>query len=166
MNFMYSKKIYLFLSAICMLSLLSACKKEEDPFVDRVAAPVLVVIENAKAGYLTGGGLYTEPVVESKLADPVVLSVSIYELDKSGMLDYTVGIDSIPVSDLAITLSTRTGVKIADVTSDASGKVSLTKTWAELGLAEPQKGNIVSLDWAGEYKGIAFVRRSQVQVVE
>jgi hypothetical protein len=156
----------IFLFALCAVSFLAACKKEEDPFVDRVAAPVLVVIDNAKAGYLSGGGLYTEPVVESKLDAPVLLSAGIYELDKSGMLNHAVGIDSIPVANLAISLTTRTGAKIADITSDASGKVTISKTWAELGLAEPKKGNIVSLDWTGEYKGIAFARRMQVQAAE
>jgi hypothetical protein len=156
----------LLLFSVCITFLLSGCKKEEDPFVDRVAAPVLVVIENAKAGYLSGGGLYTQPVVESKLDAPVLLSAGIYELDKSGLLDHTVGIDSIPVANLAITLTTRTGLKIEDAVTNASGKVTLTKTWADLGLANPKKGDIVSLNWAGEYKGIAFVRWSQVQVVE
>ncbi|QHT68582.1 hypothetical protein GXP67_18990 [Rhodocytophaga rosea] len=156
----------IYLMAVGMISLMTACEKEEDPFVDRVAAPVLVVIENAKAGYLTGGGLYAVPVVDSKLSEPVLLSASLYELDKSGILNHAVGIDSIPVANLSITLMTRTGLKIADVTSDAEGHVSITKTWAELGLTEPKKGNLINLDWSGEYKGIAFVRRSQVQVVE
>jgi hypothetical protein len=156
--------IYLLtLSTVCLLM---ACEKEEDPFVDRVAAPVLVVIENARAGYLTGGGLYSTPVVDAKLSEPVVLSAGLYELDKSGILNHTVGIDSIPVANLAITLMTRTGEKIADATSDADGRITVTKTWADLGLIEPKKGNIVNLDWSGEYKGVAFVRRSQVQVIE
>lgn len=158
-------KLYvpLLFSAICALV---ACEKEEDPFVDRTVAPVLVVIENAKASYLTGGGLSTEPVVEAKLSEPVQLVASVYELDKSGILNNAVGIDSIPVANLSLSLSTRAGVKIADATTDASGKILFATTWAALGLEAPKRGNTVSLDWAGSYNGVGFVRRSQVQVVE
>lgn len=164
--YMTIKKIYLYILAICTVCSMAACEKEEDPFVDRVAAPVLVVIQNAKAGYLAGGGLYSEPVVDAKLDAPVVLSAKLYELDKSGLLNHTVGIDSIPIANLSISLLSRSGTKIADLVSDSEGMVTLTKTWSELGLAEPKKGSTISLDWAGEYKGIGFARRSQLQAIE
>jgi hypothetical protein len=151
--------------ALAGLLSLIACEKVEDPFVDRVAAPVLVVIENAKQDYLAGGGLYGEPVVDWKADQPVVLSARIYTLDKTNILNHQMGIDSIPVTNLSVTLTTRTGVRIADLTSGTDGRVSVTKTWAELGL-EPVKGNALSLDWAGEYQGQRFVRRSKLQVVE
>jgi hypothetical protein len=160
------KKIYVYLLGACVLTLLAACQKEEDPFVDRVAAPVLVVIQNAKAGYLAGGGLYAEPVVAAKVNEPVVLSAKLFELDKSGLLNNAVGIDSIPLANLSVTLSIRSGNKVADIVSDSEGAITVTKTWEELGLAAPKKGNTISLDWSGEYKGIAFARRSQLQVVE
>ncbi|MDO1449996.1 hypothetical protein Q0590_27195 [Rhodocytophaga aerolata] len=159
------KKIYLYLLAVCVACSLAACEKEEDPFVDRVASPVLVVIQNS-SGYLAGGGLYSEPVVSAKLGAPVVLSAKIYELDKSGLLSHTVGIDSIPVANLSVALLTRTGTKIADLVSDSEGTVTITKTWDELGIAAPQKGTTLSLDWTGEYKGIGFARRSQLQAIE
>jgi hypothetical protein len=159
------KKIYLYIVAVGVACSLAACEKEEDPFVDRVASPVLVVIQNA-SGYLAGGGLYSEPVVSAKLGTPVVLSARLYELDKSGLLNNAAGIDSIPVANLAISLSTRTGTKIADLVSDSEGTVTVTKTWEELGLTTPVKGSTLSLDWVGEYKGISFARRSQLQAVE
>jgi hypothetical protein len=159
------KKIYLYFLAICVASSLAACEKEEDPFVDRVASPVLVVIQNS-SGYLAGGGLYSEPVVSAKLGVPVVLSAKIYELDKSGLLNHTVRIDSIPLANLSVSLLTRTGTKIADLVSDSEGTITITKTWEELGIAAPQKGTTLSLDWTGEYKGIGFARRSQLQAIE
>ncbi|MGA0557804.1 hypothetical protein ACO2Q8_14200 [Larkinella sp. VNQ87] len=142
-------------------SLLAGCEKKEDPFVDRVVAPVLVVVEGAS----DGGGLTAEPVVTQKISAPVTMSVKIFELDKSGILDYTVGIDSIPVTSLAIKLTKRDGTAIADLTTDNTGKASLTKTWAELGITAPAVGSSVSLTWRGEYKGQAFSRLSRVQGV-
>ncbi len=141
---------------------LSACEKVDDPFVDRVAAPVLVVVDNATGD---GGGLTGEPVVAQKVSGPVTLAVKIYELDKSGILDKNVGIDSIPVASLAIRLTKRDGTALGTLTTDAAGKASVAKTWTELGISAPRAGSTVSLTWAGEYKGQAFSRLSRVQGV-
>ena len=145
-----------------LLAGLVGCIKKEDPFVDRVVAPVLVVIYNATGD---GGGQTAEPVVSQKVAGPVTLGVKIYELDKSGILNNTVGIDSIPVTSLAITLTTRGGVAIGNLTTDGNGRASVSKTWAELGIAAPKAGNTVSLTWTGAYKGQAFSRLSRVQAI-
>ncbi|RIV25004.1 hypothetical protein DYU11_06705 [Fibrisoma montanum] len=142
---------------------LTACEKAEDPFVDRVAAPVLVVIDNASGD---GGGLTAEPVVNQKITSPVTMAVKIFELDKSGILDYKVGIDSIPVVGLSLKLTRRDGTAIGDLKTDAGGRAVLTKTWAELGIAAPKKGNSVQLTWSGEHKGQAFSRLSRIQAVE
>ncbi|MBD2756362.1 hypothetical protein [Spirosoma validum] len=139
---------------------LSACEKKVDPFVDRVQSPVLVLIDNATGD---GGGMTAEPVVSQKIGGPVTLAVRIYELDKSGILDNKVGIDSIPVASLALKLTTRTGTALGNLTTDASGKATISKTWAELGVAKPAAGSSVSLTWVGEYKGQAFSRYSRVQ---
>lgn len=136
--------------------------KVDDPFVDRVVAPVLVVIDNAAGD---GGGQTGEPVVSQKVAGPVTLGVRIYELDKSGILDNKVGIDSIPVSSLAIRLTTRAGVALGELTTDGAGRATISKTWAEMGVAAPAAGSSVSLTWTGEYKGQAFSRLSRVQAV-
>ncbi|WP_228724344.1 hypothetical protein [Spirosoma sp. KUDC1026] len=136
--------------------------KVDDPFVDRVVTPVLVLVDNATGD---GGGLTAEPVVSQKVAGPVTLAIRIYELDKSGLLDHRVGIDSIPVPAQAIRLTTRTGTALGTLTTDANGRASISKTWAELGVATPQAGSNVSLTWSGEYKGQAFSRLSRVQAV-
>ena len=154
---LYNKLIVsLFLTTIG----LSACEKKVDPFVDRVVAPVLIMIDNATGD---GGGQTAEPVVSQKVSGPVTLAVRIYELDKSGILDNKVGIDSIPVASLALKLATRTGTDLGSLTTDASGKATISKTWAELGIAAPRAGSSVALTWTGDYKGQAFSRYSRVQ---
>jgi hypothetical protein len=147
---------------ILFASTITGCMKVDDPFVDRVVAPVLVLIDNSTGD---GGGLTAEPVVSQKVAGPVTLAVRIYELDKSGILDYRVGIDSIPVTAQAIRLTTRTGTALGTLTTDASGRASISKTWTELGVATPQAGSSVLLTWSGEYKGQAFSRLSRVQAI-
>lgn len=152
----------LFIGGLLAVSALAAgCEKKVDPFVDRVVAPVLVLVEGAP----DGGGLTGEPVVAQKVAGPVTLAVRIYELDKSGILDKTVGIDSIPVASLTIKLTKRDGTALGNLTTDATGKASVSKTWTELGIAAPKAGNAVSLTWSGEYKGQAFSRLSRVQAI-
>ena len=145
-----------------LLAGLAGCKKVEDPFVDRVVAPVLVIIDNATGD---GGGLTGEPVVSQKVAGPVTLAIRIYELDKSGILNNKVGIDSIPVTSLAIKLTKRDGTALADLKTDGAGKASTSKTWTELGIVAPKAGSSVSLTWSGAYKGQAFSRLSRVQGV-
>jgi hypothetical protein len=149
---------------------LAGCQQEEDPFVDRVQSPVLVWIENAdRKDYLAGGGLYAEPSVSvpaNQLAAPVQLTAVIYELDKSGLLNHEVGIDSIPVANLAITLQLRNGTRIADLVTDANGRVTLSKTWQELSVAAPREGSNVRVAWSGTHKGQPFLRYSRVDVVK
>ena len=149
---------------------LAGCQQEEDPFVDRVASPVLVWIENAdKKDYLAGGGLYAEPTVSvpaNQLETPVQLTAVIYELDKSGLLNHQVGIDSIPVANLAITLQFRNGTRIADLVTDENGRVTLTRTWQELNVAAPKEGSNVRVAWSGTHNGQPFLRYSRVDVVK
>lgn len=145
-----------------LLAGLAGCQKVDDPFVDRVVAPVLVVIDNATGD---GGGQTGEPVVSQKVAGPVTLGVKIYELDKSGILNKAVGIDSIPVTSLTIKLTTRAGAVVGDLKTDGTGRANIAKTWAELGITTPKVGSSVSLTWTGEYKGQAFSRLSRVQAI-
>ncbi len=140
---------------------LAACHKEEDPFVDRIAAPLLVYVDNAK----DGSGLVTEPVIEIKTGSPVMIMSTFYELDKSGLLNNAVGIDSIPAASLDISLSRRGGGKISDLVTGPDGKVMLTKTWEELGMAAPKSGSTIPLSWTGQYKGQPFTKYLKVQAI-
>jgi hypothetical protein len=156
------KPYKLLILSATLLAGLASCTKVDDPFVDRVVAPVLVVIDNATGD---GGGLTGEPVVSQKVAGPVTLGVKIYELNKSGILDNKVGIDSIPVTSLSIKLTTRAGAALGELKTDGTGKATISKTWAELGVTAPKAGSNVSLTWTGEYKGQAFSRLSRVQAI-
>ena len=134
--------------------------KVDDPMLDSVVSPVLVDIVGAPFG----SPIASEPTVGYLATDSVVtLQARLLELDKTNILDNTKGIDSIPVPNVAIKISMRTGASIGDVTSDASGLVTLKKTWAELGIAAPKAGAITKISWSGTYKGISFTRLSQVQ---
>ncbi|KAB7731320.1 hypothetical protein F5984_11020 [Rudanella paleaurantiibacter] len=138
----------------------SACQKVDDPFVDRVAAPVLVIIENATGD---GGGLTGEPVLSQKVSGAVSVGVRILELNKDGILNNKVGIDSIPVAGLALKVTLRNGTALGDVTTDSRGRATLSKTWSELGVAAPRSGSVVLLTWTGSHKGQGFSRLSRVQ---
>lgn len=145
MKIRYTNKVFAALFALSFF--LMSCEKEEDMVIDRVESPVLVTIE---------GTSFTA-------SENVSVTASVYELDKSGILDHTVGIDSIPVSNLSLKVIAN-GMPVGDLTTDASGKVNLTKTWAELGFSSPQTGNVVNLEWSGSHKGQAFTKLSRVQV--
>lgn len=153
---MKTAKILLFV----VMAFAAASCKVEDPFVDRVVAPVLLVFDNAIGD---GGGFTTEPTVTSKATATPTVSVRILELDKTNILDYKKGIDSIPVTGLAVSLTTRAGVKIADVTTDAKGRATITKTWAEFGVSTPKVGSVVTLTLTGKYKEQAFSKLARLQ---
>jgi hypothetical protein len=137
----------LFLGLFGSAFLLMGCEKEDAMVVDRVVSPVLVMVS---------GTSFTA-------AEPVKVTATIYELDKSGLLNHAVGIDSIPVANLAITVKLN-ATTLAELTTDPAGKVNLTKSWSELGLASPKAGNTVNLEFAGSHKGQAFTKPSRVQV--
>jgi hypothetical protein len=112
----------------------------------------------------------TKPVTAANYTDPVVLSLSVYELDKTGMLDHTVGIDSIPVSNLKMIFTKRDRTLPMEAFSDETGKVMITTTWQELGItdvatiatAQAARTITIPLLWTGAYKGVSFARYSQV----
>ncbi|MHA6247522.1 hypothetical protein ACXYMU_06270 [Pontibacter sp. CAU 1760] len=145
MNLLHTRKLLTALFAMCFL--LTGCEKEDAMVVDRVASPVLITIAGTSFA----------------ASETVKVTATVYQLDKSGILDHTVGIDSLPVANLALRI-VGNGIPLGDFTTDAAGKVNLTKTWSELGYASPQKGNAVQLEWSGSYKGQPFSKLSQVQV--
>lgn len=101
---------------------LSSCEDVNDMAVNKVASPVLLDVKSTGTAEVTA---------------------YFYELDKSGSLDHTVGIDSIPVSDLSIEVfagSSSVGV----FTTDTDGSFIVTYTGT--------KPN----EYAGIHKGVAF----------
>jgi hypothetical protein len=150
--------------SLCLLAMTAAVMlscKVEDPFLDNNVAPVLVDIVGAPFA----APFAAEPTVSYAATDTkVTLQARLLELDKTNILDHTKGIDSIPVPNVSIKITLRTGAALGEVSSDATGLVKLEKTWAELGIPTPKSGTITKISWTGTYKGIAFTRFSQVQV--
>jgi hypothetical protein len=148
------KKI-LFFSTIILAFAATSCKVD-DPFVDRVVAPVLVIFEDP-SGTKTSG-LTTEPSVTSSASGDASITVRLLELNKDGLLDYKVGIDSIPAKSVPVTFKFRTGTKISDVTTDAEGRSTLKVSWQTLGIAAPVAGSSVLLSCSASYKDVAFTK--------
>jgi hypothetical protein len=101
---------------------LASCEDVSDMAVNKVAAPVLLDVENSGTAEITA---------------------TFFELDKTGILDHTVGIDSIPITNLSIEVfagSSSVGV----FTTDTNGKFVVTYVGT--------KPN----EYAGIHKGVAF----------
>ncbi len=129
-----------------------SCKKA-DPFVDRIVSPVLIVFENAG---IPTNGLTTEPTINSSITADASITVKLFELDKKGILDIKVGIDSLPVKSLPVMIKLRNGTKVAEGTTDVTGKLSIATPWKAMGLTTPAAGNSVSLMVSATYKDVPF----------
>lgn len=106
----------------CLAALaFSSCEGEDDLAIGRVASPVLVVTEDG-----TGS-----------------VTAFFYELDKTGILDHTVGIDTIPVLNLSVEVMAG-GTSLGSFETGADGSIVV-----EYADTKPN-------EYAGEYKGIAF----------
>lgn len=142
-------KIFLLFTCTVLLS----CEVS-DPFVDRVASPLLVLI-TGENGTPTNG-LTTEPTVTTKALEDPKVSIKLLELDKTGILDNKIGIDSLPVSGIKITYKLRAGKVISEVTTDKSGSATLNASWEKLGIVSPKAGSSVKLTASGTYKEVSF----------
>jgi hypothetical protein len=101
---------------------LTSCEDESDMAINKVASPVILDVKSTGATQLT---------------------TFFYELDKSGILDYTVGIDSIPVANLAIEVFAGT-TSVGTFTTDGAGSFVI-----DYAGAKPS-------EYVGTHKGIAF----------
>lgn len=128
--------LYLLLIAGLFIS----CEDVSDMAIERIASPVLVQVGDV----VTGDETFD-------------ITTTIYELDKSGILDNTVGIDSLALPGLQITVvalsDSNVRSTIGTLTTDANGEVILSRPVAEL-------EDISSLEWTGEYKGQSFTKIS------
>lgn len=145
MKMNYLNKLYTSFFALSFL--LMSCEKEDELVVDREVSPVLVTV--AGSSFLP--------------SEPVKVTAGIYELDKSGILDRSVGIDTIPVTGLPVKVMLNNAT-LTELTTDANGQVSLEKSWAGLGLTAPASGKFLVLEWSGTHKGQAFTKTGRVVV--
>ena len=107
---------------IALLAVFSiSCSEESDLAIERVVSPVVIEIADA----------------------PSEIQATFFELDKSGILDHNIGIDSIPVANLAIEVFAA-NTSIGTFTTDAAGSISV-----------PYAGTKPN-EYAGTHKGIAF----------
>ncbi len=134
--------------AIALRLLSQACVETEELVTPNVAAPVLLLLEGTSF--------------------PATSSVSVtsktYELDKSNILDHSIGIDSIPVSNLALDVYVANTRKVASLTTDSEGDAELEISWADLGITEPTSGTQVRLEFAGTHKSIPFRKYHTIRV--
>lgn len=115
-----NKKFQLILSCITLLMI--SCEEESDMAIERVVAPVVIQIENTSS---------TE------------IMAIFYELDKTGILDHTVGIDSVEVPNLEVEVFAASQ-SIGKFTTAGDGSI-------RIGYA-----GIKPNEYAGMHKGIAF----------
>ena len=116
------KTNYKLLMALLVATLMIGCSEESDLAIKRVVSPVVIEVEN--------------------VSDTEVRA-TFFELDKTGILDHTVGIDSIAVPNLAVEVFA-TNTSIGSFTTDGVGSILIEYVGT--------KPN----EYAGTYKGIAF----------
>jgi len=116
-----TKYLLLLLTAMIIVSLTS-CEDVSDMAINKVASPVIVDVKSTGTTQLT---------------------TFFYELDKSGILDYTVGIDSIPVANLAIEVFAGT-TSVGTFTTDNAGSFVIDYIGTK------------PSEYVGTHKGIAF----------
>jgi hypothetical protein len=102
--------------------LFAACSEESDLAIKRLASPVVIDVVDSNPGEITA---------------------TISELDKSGIMDNTVGIKYLPVADLEIEVFSGT-LSIGSFTTNTEGEVVIVYAGT--------KPN----EYAGVYKGVAF----------
>ncbi|AWW32347.1 hypothetical protein DN752_20605 [Echinicola strongylocentroti] len=133
---------------LACLPLLFSCEDAVELATPNVASPVLVVVD---------GGAFPSD-------SEVTVTAKFMELDKTGILDNTVGIDSIPVSDLEVTVFINQTEEVSTVVTDGGGEAGLSVSWAALGLEVPGSGDQVRLEFAGTHDNIAFRKYHTVRV--
>mgnify|MGYP006185988065 CR=1 FL=1 len=137
------------IAAFLLMLLTQACVESEDLVTPNVAAPVLILLEGTTFS----------------ASAPVTVNSKTFELDKTNILDHTLGIDSIPVSNLPLEVFVSNTRKVASITTNADGIASLQISWADLGVTAPKSGNQVRLEFTGTYKNIAFRKYHNVRVL-
>lgn len=143
-----SFNLYFVLAAFVTIVSTYSCVEAEDLVTPNVASPVLVLLEG-----------------NSFAADSqVTVGSKFLELDKTDILDYTKGIDSIPVPNLNIAVFIDNTNEVAKLVTDTDGSADLVISWAALGLPEAKSGSSVRLEFSGTYKDVAFRKYHTVRV--
>lgn len=126
----FSKNIFLIVG-LCLL-LQTACTSDKLAF-DIIESPVLAI-------FAEGANSST---------DVLAVSATFYDLDKTGILDMSVGIDSIPIPNLEVSVYLGESNLIGTYSTDANGTVEFEADYADLGSA-------TRLEWVGTYDDVPF----------
>lgn len=137
-----------FLIAFAALAYLTSCVEGVELATPNVASPVLVMLQ---------GNVFDASA-------PVSVQGRFYELDKTGILNQNVGIDSIPVSGLQIKVFINQTEEVGMVTTDKTGTIVFEQPWTSLGVASPASGRQIRLEFAGTHKNVAFRQYHNVRV--
>lgn len=151
------KKIFIYITLFAAVISMASCERE-DPFVDRIVSPVLVLVESSDGS--PSSGLTTDPTVSAPFGSNATIGLRVLSLDKTNILDYTKGIDSIPVGSLELKLKIRGGSEIGTFTTDANGLASIALDWSTLGVSSA--GTSVSLAASGSYNNVSFTKLFKV----
>ncbi len=125
------KAVFSLSLAMALSLLLTSCIEDELAF-DIIESPVLAVFEDMEA----------EP-------ESLKVKATFYDLDKSGILDHTVGIDSIPVANMSVSVYVFEDELIGEFTTDPNGEILFEKTLDELQGAS-------RLEWVGSFEDTQF----------
>ncbi len=146
---MKNRRLNLIYGAIALLCVIaSSCVVTDDLATPNVASPVLVILNGT----------------EFEASSEVAVVGRFFELDKSGILDQNVGIDSIPVAGLNIRVFINSTQEVGSFTTDASGSALFQQTWDGLGVESPSSGRQIRLEFAGEHNNTAFRMFHNVRV--
>ena len=125
-------EISLFLVLIIFLlsTLLPSCTSDDLAF-EVIESPVLAVFS------------------EETDTDMLRMTATFYELDKSGILDKNIGIDSTIISGLSLEIFINEKTLVGSATTDGSGQATLETTISDLQGAS-------RLEWVGTYNNTPF----------
>lgn len=129
-----------FIAGLLIVAASYSCIETDELVTPVAASPVLVVLNGTSF----------------EASAPVVVEGRFFELDKSGILDHTVGIDSIPVAGLPVRVFVNHSTEVGGATTDGNGRLVFEQPWAALGIATPRVGNTVRLEFVGRHKEISF----------
>ncbi|MFK7923744.1 MAG: hypothetical protein AB8H47_17425 [Bacteroidia bacterium] len=126
----FSKNIFLILGLVLVLQ--TACTSDKLAF-DVIESPVLAIFEDGA----------------NSSTDILAVSATFYDLDKTGILDLSVRIDSIPIPNLEVSVYLGEANLIATYSTDANGVVEFEADYTDLGTAS-------RLEWVGTYDDVPF----------
>ena len=126
-------KFYIRLFTLLLISGLGlvSCTSDELAF-DIVESPVLAVFDTPGA-----------------TPDSLSVLATFYDLDKSGILDLTIGIDSLPIADLEIKVYVDESTLVQTLTTDSQGQILFETPLSALGVSS-------RLEWVGIFDETPF----------